>query len=158
MASYVGGGQSAGELSIELLLTSGSATDLVERQAYVSSAAGQEQATVDMLGAAQSQRRAHKARLDLAQQSATVLLADVAAQRKAASVAASERKATLDRVQGELATLVEAEQARRAAEEAKKAQADWLTAPLGKRRPGWRRRRPARRCGWHRSSGATSSG
>ena len=124
VASYMGGGHSTGELPIEQLLGSGSANDLVVRQTYASAVAGQERATVDMLDAAQEQRRAQRARLDLARQTANVVLGQVGAQRKAAAAAASERKVTLERVQGELGALVEAEQARRAAEEAKRVQAE----------------------------------
>ena len=124
VASYVGGGRGAGELPIQQLLDSGSANDLAVRQAYVSSIAGAEQATVDMLEAAQEQRRVQRAQLDEAQRSAKDVLDDVAAQQKAASAAAAERKATLDRVQGELGALVQAEQARRAAEEQKRVQAE----------------------------------
>ena len=124
VASYVGGGRSTGELPIQQLLDSGSANDLVVRQTYASAIAGREQATVDMLDAAQEQRQAQRARLDLAQQSAKVVLDQAAVRRKEAAVAAAERKATLERVQGELGALVEAEQARRAAEEAKRVQAE----------------------------------
>ena len=124
VASYVGGGRSTGELPIQQLLDSGSANDLVVRQTYASAIAGREQATVDMLDAAQEQRQAQRARLDLAQQSAKVVLDQAAARRKEAATAAAERKATLARVQGELGALVEAEQARRAAEEAKRVQAE----------------------------------
>ena len=124
VASYVGGGHSTGELPIGQLLDSGSANDLVVRQTYASAVAGRERATVDMLDAAQEQRRAQRARLDLAQRSAEVVLDQVGAQRRAAAAAASERKVTLERVQGELGALVEAEQARRAAEEAKRVQAE----------------------------------
>ncbi|MGI8683528.1 MAG: NlpC/P60 family protein [Acidimicrobiales bacterium] len=124
VASYVGGGRTAGELPIQQLLDSGSANDLVVRRAYVSSIAGTERATADTLDAAQEQRRVRRADLDAAQQSAKGVLDDVAAQRKAAAAAAAERRATLDRVQGELGALVEAEQARRAAEEQKRVEAE----------------------------------
>ena len=124
VASYVGGGRSTGELPIQQLLDSGSANDLVVRQTYASAIAGREQVTVDMLDAAQEQRQAQRARLDLAQQSAKIVLDQAAARRKEAAVAAAERKATLERVQGELGALVEAEQARRAAEEVKRVQAE----------------------------------
>ncbi len=124
VASYMGGGRGARELPIQQLLDSGSANDLVVRRAYVSSVAGTEVATADMLDAAQEQRRVQRAHLDAAQQSAERVLDDVAAQRKAAAAAAAERKATLERVQGELGELVAAEQARRAAEEEKRVQAE----------------------------------
>ncbi len=124
VASYVGGGRGAGELPIQQLLESGSANDLVVRRAYVSSVAGTEVATADMLDAAQEQRRVQRAHLDAAQQSAKAVLDDVTARRKAAAAAAAERKATLERVQGELGELVAAEQARRAAEEERRARAE----------------------------------
>lgn len=73
-----------------------------------------------MLDAAQELQRAQ---LDEAQRSAASVLDQVAAQRKAAGESADARKATLARVQGELGVLVEAEQARRSAEEAKRVQA-----------------------------------
>lgn len=123
VASYIGG-RNSGELPIEQLIDSGSANDLVVRQAYASAVAGRERASVDMLDAAQEQRRTQRARLDLAQQSAKALLDQAATQRRAAAAAAAERRATLDRVQGELGALVEAEQARRAAEEATRVQAE----------------------------------
>lgn len=124
VASYVKGGRGAGELPIEQLMTSGSANDLVVRRAYVSSVAAQERATADTLDAAQEDRRARKARLDVAQRSAAALLDQVAAQRAQTSEAATARQATLAKVQGELQDLVAAEQARRAAEEARRVQAE----------------------------------
>ncbi|HET7489504.1 MAG TPA: NlpC/P60 family protein [Acidimicrobiales bacterium] len=124
VASYVQGGQGAGELPLDQLMASGSANDVVVRRAYVASVAGQEQATADALEAAQEVRRASKASLDLAKRSADALLADVRTQRQAAGQAVAAQRATLDNVQGELAGLVAAEQARRAAEEARRVQAE----------------------------------
>ena len=123
VASYVGGSQ-AGDLPIEQLLSSGSANDLVVRRTYASTVAGQERATAAMLDSAQEVRRAQRSRLDAAKAAAEMVLHDVATQQTAAERAASERRATLGRVQGELKSLVEAEQARIAAEEARRVQAE----------------------------------
>ena len=124
VASYVGSGRDDTELPIDQLLESGSANDLVVRSVYVATVAGREQATVDMLDAAQEQRRVQRAQLDEAERSAKGLLDEVAAQRSAAADAAAARRATLAQVQGELGVLVQAEQARRAAEAVKRAQAE----------------------------------
>ena len=123
VASYIGGDRT-GDLQITQLLASGSVNDLMVRRAYVSSIAGQERATVAMLDAAQEARRDQQANLEAAQSAAKVVLDDVAAQRTAAAKVAAERKATLDKVQGELKDLVAAEQARKAAEEARRVQAE----------------------------------
>ena len=120
VASYVGGVR----LPMEQLLVSGSANDVAVREAYVATVAGQERAVVETLDEAQERRRAQRADLEAARRSARAVLEEVAGQRKAAAEAADARQATLDRVQGELGELVAAERARRAAEEARRVQAD----------------------------------
>ncbi|MGH9178450.1 MAG: coiled-coil domain-containing protein, partial [Acidimicrobiales bacterium] len=120
VASYVGGQP----LPMEQLLVSGSVNDVVVRETYVATVAGQEQDLAGALDEAREQRREQQADLEAARGAAQAVLADVAAQREKAAEAAAARKATLDKVQGELAALVEAERVRRAEEEARRVQAE----------------------------------
>ena len=111
-------------LPMEQMLVSASANDAAVRQAYVSTVAGREQATITSLDRVQEERRRQRQELDTARASAEAVLARVDADRRAASAAADARRATLAKVQGELTTLVEAETRRRAEEEARRVQAE----------------------------------
>ena len=118
--SYVSGQP----LPMEQLLVSGSVGDVMVRETYVATVVGQERELAGTLDEARERRRQEQADLEAARGAARAVLDDVAAQRQKAAEAAAARKATLDRVQGELAGLVEAERVRRAEEEARRVQAE----------------------------------
>ena len=111
-------------LPMEQLLVSGSAADLAVRQAYVTTIVGHERAAIDALDEAQERRRTQRVQLGEAQRSAQAVLEEAAGRQKEAAEAAEARRQTLARVQGELKDLVAAEEARRAAEEARRVQAE----------------------------------
>lgn len=120
VSSYVRGRP----LPMEQMLVSGSANDVAVRQTYVATIVGQERALTITLDQARERQRDQRLDLEAARRAARAVLDEVAAQRRAASEAAAAHKATLDRVKGELGTLVEAERARRAEEEARRVQAE----------------------------------
>ena len=120
VSSYVRGRP----LPMEQMLVSGSANDVAVRQTYVATIVGQERALTITLDQARERQRDQRLDLEAARRAARAVLDEVAAQRRAASEAAAAHKATLDRVKGELGTLVEAERARRAEEDARRVQAE----------------------------------
>ena len=120
VATYVRGER----LPVEQLLLSGSANDVVVWRTYVSTVAGRQRAAIDSLDRAQEARREQRAHLETARASARAALARVETERRGAEEAAAARRATLAKVQGEVAALVEEETRRRAEEEARRVQAE----------------------------------
>jgi cell wall-associated NlpC family hydrolase len=90
---------------------------------YVSSIIGQRQDALDALRAAQAALAERQSALDAAKARARGAVAKVNSSKLAAASAQASQRATLSKVQGELAGLVAAEAQRRAAEQARKAQA-----------------------------------
>jgi cell wall-associated NlpC family hydrolase len=90
---------------------------------YVSSIIGQRQDALDALRAAQAALAERQSALDAAKARARGAVARVNSSKLAAASAQASQRATLSKVQGELAGLVAAEAQRRAAEQARKAQA-----------------------------------
>ncbi|MDQ1446084.1 MAG: peptidoglycan DL-endopeptidase CwlO [Acidimicrobiaceae bacterium] len=105
-----GGDQHAGELAV--------------RNSYVKSLTSSQRAAIDALAQAREAADAKHASLEAARKSAHDALAAVDADRRAASQAEAATEATLNRVKGELAGLVAAEEQRRAEAAARKAQAE----------------------------------
>lgn len=120
VASYVKGG----ELPAMQAMVAGSSDDLAVRTVYVKEVGGRQQAALEDLRAARQNLESERSQLDGAQRSAKEALGQVESRRRAAEEAAGAQEATLQRVQGELATLVAAAAERRATEEASKAQAE----------------------------------
>ncbi|MDP8976349.1 MAG: hypothetical protein M3N28_08325, partial [Actinomycetota bacterium] len=120
VASYVQGG----ELPAVQALVAGSGDELAVRTIYVKEVAGRQQAALEDLRAARQDLEAERGRLEVAQRSAREALGQVESRRRAAEEAAGAQESTLQRVQGELGSLVAAEAQRRAAEEASRAQAE----------------------------------
>lgn len=120
VASYVKGG----ELPAMQAMVAGSSDDLAVRTVYVKEVAGQQQAALEDLRAARQDLESERSKLAVAQRSAKEALGQVESRRRNAEEAAGAQEATLQRVQGELGTLVAAEAERRATEEASKARAE----------------------------------
>lgn len=113
VASYLRGGQ----MPVEHFLSIRSVDELAVRRIYVTAVVGNEQAVIGALQNARELRDARLAQLEAAQLSARSELSAVEARRQAAARAAAEEEATLGRVRGDLATLVAAENRRRAEDE-----------------------------------------
>jgi septal ring factor EnvC (AmiA/AmiB activator) len=135
-------GASAGLLA-QLINSRG--PDLGVRKQYASLAAGDDRQVIDDLRAARQDLAARKASLRRLQGARAGVVSQLNAKTAAISRAADSQRALLGRVQGELATLVAADQARRDAEVAAAARlaadarasrsrgpASWPGAP-----PGW---------------------
>jgi cell wall-associated NlpC family hydrolase len=115
--AYVRGGR----LPVVQVLVTGSSEEFGIRREYVRTVLSQEQDALRALQAAREAQQARKATLEDARSAARAALAAVEASRRAAAAAEAQQKATLGRVQGELAALVEADRRRRAEEAARKA-------------------------------------
>ena len=120
--SYMRGGRMS---QLQLLLGGqGEANDLAVRNGYVKSLTADERQAIDALAAAREAAESKRDALEATQKEAKTALGAVEAERRAAAEAAAQAKATLSKVQGELASLVAAEEARRAEEAARRAQAE----------------------------------
>lgn len=120
--SYIRGGRMS---QLQLLLGgTGEAADLAVRTGYMKSLTANERAAIDALSEAREEAEAKRHALESAQEDARGALAAVDAERRAAADAEGQAKATLSKVQGELASLVAAEEARRAEAAARRAQAE----------------------------------
>jgi len=118
VAAYV---QDGSVSRIQALLQSNQ-SDLALKQHYLTTAAGDEQSTVDSLNQARQVLNTKKAALSNAKVATDKALATVSgAQRSAASEAAQEQR-TLSQVKGTLTTLVQQAQAQQAAAQAQKVQ------------------------------------
>jgi septal ring factor EnvC (AmiA/AmiB activator) len=117
VAAYVRGGMAP---------TAGMSTGDVDPsrlEQYVSSIVRQRKDALDALRATLTSLSERRAALDAAREKARGALAAVNATQRDAAAAQSTQQATLGKVQGELAGLVAAEAQRRAAEDARRAQA-----------------------------------
>ena len=121
VTSYMRGGQ----LPTVQMLARSASNDIGVRNAYVSTITGQERSALDDMHAAREQIDAKRAALESAQVQARAALTQVEASRRAAADAEAVQEAMLARVKGELGALVAAENQRRAAEAARRAQAEY---------------------------------
>lgn len=109
-----------GHLPAVGLVTSGPASEMGLRRAYVGALVGQDRGALEDLEAAREEHQSRRAQLESAQRSAREAMADVENRRKAAAQAAAARRVTLAQVEGELSELVAAEARRRAEEDARR--------------------------------------
>lgn len=125
--AYVHGG-SAGLLAA---LTKSDGSDLAVRKQYASLAAGQDQQAIDDMRAARQDLAARRASLHRIQGVRAASVSQLNQRTAALTQAQNGEKALLGKVQGELAALVAADQARRDAEAAARAKAlaDAAAAP-----------------------------
>ncbi len=114
---------SGGEDSLTLVLK-GDGSDLGAREGYASVAVGDRADLVDSLRAAKADSESRATDLRLARRRADGARARVDNKRKAATAAATDTQKLYDRVQGELKTLVAAEEARLAAVQRARAEAE----------------------------------
>jgi len=126
VTAYVQGGR----LPTVQALATAQGAQLGIQAAYAKTVAGKEQSALDALHGAREQLADKRAALETAQRSARAAVADVAASKQAAAGAAADEQAVLGKVKGELASLVQAEEQRRAAEAARRAETA-LAARLG---------------------------
>lgn len=120
--SYIKGG---GMSELQMLMGgSTGASELAVRSGYVKAVTANQRTALRELADAREQAEAKRRQFKADQKDAKLALAAVDADRRAAESAARDAQATLDRVQGELAALVQAEEQRRADEAAGRAQAE----------------------------------
>src|SRR3954469_9414432 len=122
--AYVHGG-SAGLISA---LTKSDGSDLAVRKQYATLAAGQDQQAIDDMRAAREDLAAHRASLRRIQSVRATAVSQLDKRKAALTQAQNGEKALLGKVQGELAALVPADQARRDAEAAARSKATALAA------------------------------
>ena len=115
--AYVRGGRLP---AVQVIIT-GSSDEIGVRREYVRTVMSQEQDALSALRVAREARSARKASLEDSRRAARDALAAVETSRRAAAAAEAQQRATLGRVQGELAALVEADRKRREEEAARKA-------------------------------------
>jgi peptidoglycan DL-endopeptidase CwlO len=99
------------------------ALDMSVRRQYLTVVASRQSDALSSLRAARADLASKQSQLDAANQSSRQAVAAAEGERKAAAAAVADQQALLSKVKGELGTLVAAEQARKAAEEAKRVQA-----------------------------------
>lgn len=128
IAAYQSGNDSP---EIDALLSS-DATTGVQKRTYLENVSGTRQDRLDALGAARVRAEEDSARLAEAEAAASAHASEIDQARRAQQAAVAEQRALAARVQGELATLVSAENARRAAEAQRQAA---LNTPGGGTRP-----------------------
>jgi peptidoglycan DL-endopeptidase CwlO len=127
IAVYIVGGQT----SFLAFQGGRGADDMVRRQAYASTVAGAKQDALHELRHLRRQLDAARARLADEQRSAAAALAAVVADGQAAARSDAAQRATLRQVQGDMAVLVAAQQAQRAALESARVQAKLAPRPAG---------------------------
>ena len=117
--AYVHGGSA----SLLTALTSSNGSDLPVRKQYASLAAGEDQQAIDDMRAARQDLAARRASLRRIEGVRASAVSQLDKQTASLTQAQNGEKAMLGKVQGELATLVAADQARRDAEAAARAKA-----------------------------------
>jgi len=121
VAAYMRGGSTQ---ALSLLVGIDKTDDIAVRSHYIRSLSSGASDVLDELRAVKTQLDEQRERLGDAQSEAKVAATLAESKRKEAATAEAAQRKTLGQVQGELATLVEAETQRRAEEEAKRAQAE----------------------------------
>src|SRR5207248_10606223 len=124
--AYVHGG-SAGLLAA---LTTSNGSDLAVRRQYATLAAGEDQQAIDDMRAAREDLAARRASLRRIQNVRAAAVSQLDKRKAALTQAQNGEKAMLGKVQGELATLVAADQARRDADAAARAKTAATRAPM----------------------------
>ena len=117
--AYMHGGTSA--QAGQLLGADSDSMDLTRRQQYVETLLRSEREAIEEMRQVRAELNERQSALDAARAEARAALAAVNSSRESAAAAEAARRATLSRVQGELATLVDAETRRRAEEDARRA-------------------------------------
>jgi cell wall-associated NlpC family hydrolase len=115
--AYVNGSNDSSSLATEDFTAGG------ERQGYLSAASGNRQQLIDQLRATEEDVKVQIAQLNDAQAKAEAKTNDLNNRKSQAAAAVTEQKRLLDQAKGELATLVQEAQARKAAAEAAAAEA-----------------------------------
>ena len=128
IAAYQSGNDSP---EIDALLSSDASTG-VQKRTYLENVSGTRQDRLDALAAARVRAEEDSARLAEAEAAASAHASEIDQARRAQQAAVSEQRALAARVQGELASLVSAENSRRAAEAQRQAA---LNNPGGGTRP-----------------------
>lgn len=118
-SSYVGGG------SVSFLgdMVGSDGSDVTVRRTYLQMVTGEDTQAIGRLRAAGEDLRLQRGRLDEARRKAGLTAEAIGDDREALAAAVASQRAVLGRVNGEVASLVAAEQARRDAEAARLAQA-----------------------------------
>jgi multidrug efflux pump subunit AcrA (membrane-fusion protein) len=116
-------------------LTKSDGSDLGVRKQYATLAAGQDQQTIDDMRAAREDLAARRASLRRIQNVRAAAVNQLDKRKAALSQAQNGEKALLGKVQGELASLVAADQARRDAEAAARAKAAAVVASAPRSAP-----------------------
>lgn len=101
-----------------ILASSNDLTDLGQREGYLSAASGNRQQLIDQLRATEEDVQIQIGELNDAQTQAEAKKSELTQQKAAAANAESEQQKLLSQAQGELATLVRAAQAKKAADDA----------------------------------------
>lgn len=112
IAAYQAGNDSP---EIDAMLTSDASTG-VQKRSYLESLSGSRQDHIDALNAARTRAEEDAANLAGAEASASAHASEIDQARRAQQAAVADQRSLASKVQGELATLVAAETARRAAE------------------------------------------
>jgi cell wall-associated NlpC family hydrolase len=107
-----------GSISMISALSRGGSSDMVVRTQYLRVTAADQRRVIGELRSAREDFLAHKAQLEAEQKEARAAAASAAQASRAAADAEASQRAVLNKVNGDLATLVAAEQARREAEAA----------------------------------------
>ncbi|HEX2038998.1 MAG TPA: C40 family peptidase [Acidimicrobiales bacterium] len=115
--AYVRGGR----LPTVQEIVGGNPEEMGVRNTYVRTVLRQERDALEALRSAREERSARKAALEDTRRAARDALAAVESSRREAATAEAQQRATLGRVQGELAALVEADRRRREEEAARRA-------------------------------------
>ena len=106
-------------------------TDLGQRQGYLSAASGNRQQLIDQLRATEEDVQIQIGQLNDAQAKAAAKKKDLSDRKASAANAAAQQQQLLNQAQGELATLVKAAQAKKAADDAASASARARTSNTG---------------------------
>jgi cell wall-associated NlpC family hydrolase len=126
--AYMHGGNTS---MVEQLVKS-NGTDLAVRKQYVEAAAADQRSALDELKAARQDLESNQARLSASAKNAKDAASQLGAQKAAIDQAIAAQQATLGKVKGDLVGLVAQEQARQAADAARRAQADLARAAAAK--------------------------
>lgn len=128
IAAYVGGGSSPASV-LNHMARAHDDTEYVVKRQYLKTAAGDQRSIMSELKAAKEDLNGRRARLAEQEKDAEAAAEAADATRRAAQAAEDAQRAILSRVQGDLADLVAAENARRLAAEAARAPAAVAATP-----------------------------
>ena len=129
--AYMHGGNTS---MVEQLVKS-DGKDLAVRKQYVETAAADQRNALDELKAARQDLEAQRSKLSASASSAKTAASNLASQKAAIDQAIAAQQATLGKVKGDLAQLIAQDQARRAADAQRKAQAELASRAAAPSRP-----------------------